>query len=615
MPLLPVTRAKGKTRTKRARAVQPSSADVPTVSPRVSRDPGLRVPSIEPLVQASKGTFDSQLGIAAEEISPALNELEQTATKIQNREDTVARISAKRNYRDEVEAELLRINNEEDLSDTNILRGLGSFTSKRKEEILNNHTGSADSQVRLLEDLDTIESEVIGKASGISVNIGKKKIDDELKVGLGALGDSAAQDPSKENIDRLFLEADALVDDMSGGLEIDEEIINKRIGREQVSLSALDSLIISGRVEQADALFGDLGIVNSLTPEKQREVRRRIQTVFASRKDILFEAQKAKAIEGAKLEARRENINLILADAGAPQVIGSGELATTTPFGEDATASADVQDAMRLFSASRRLILAGENGMANGLLSQARFIIENSPEIQREKELDKPISAELASEFGVPVGTTLRSVMSIIPRSPEEQAESRAVASARGKERIKGEEQISFIDEAETMVVDLLEEIETDPTIVGIGGSLRATGQTGLGVLSDLGGSKLADSARSIAFDNTDLGLDDVAKLFDSPTLSVLSIMENSIGLILARLRTPSGRIPVDVIKRSIDDVSLTGLKGSKQVQNRLNFVLQQLRRRSGAIEKRFDLPEKTQIGIPRFKVEGGKLVPIQGAE
>ena len=165
------------------------------------------------------------------------------------------------------------------------------------------------------------------------------------------------------------------------------------------------------------------------------------------------------------------------------------------------------------------------------------------------------------------------------------------------------------------MISDLLEEIKTDPTIVGIGGSLRATGQTALGVIGDLGARKFVDSVKDLAFENTDLGLDDITKLFDAPTLSVLSVLENSIGLILARLRTPTGRIPVDVIKRSIDDVKLTGLKGSKQVENRLNFVLKQLERRSGAIEQRFDLPGKTQIGIPRFRVEGGKLVPTQEVE
>ena len=317
-----------------------------------------------------------------------------------------------------------------------------------------------------------------------------------------------------------------------------------------------------------------------------------------------------------KLLAKAKVLNQLLQAAGAeplPEAEGEepGQIegpAISTPFGPQEAASEDSQEVASLFLAARRLLLVGETGMANNLLSQARFITENSTDIQRQQELDKSISADLASELGVPVGTTIREVLGSIPPSPEQVSESRAVGAARGRGTVEGEEQLAFIDDAQTMIGDLLEEIEVDPGIVGIRGSLRSTGQTAIGVLGDLRLDALVETGRDLAFEN--VGLDQVTEWFESPTLSVLSILENSIGLILARLQTPTGRIPVDVIKRSIADMQLTGVKASKQIANRLKFILGRFDRRAKSIRKRFPALEKSDV--PRLRVEGGVLVPME---
>ena len=366
------------------------------------------------------------------------------------------------------------------------------------------------------------------------------------------------------------------------------------------------------------------------TPELSldEQVTKARRIAKAKRPSITEDTERAGAIAREKQSVKMEGIRQILQAAGAdllPDPAGiegtdkteAGQLegpAISAPFGPQETASADAQDVARLFSASRRLLLVGETGMANNLLSQARFISDNSTDIKRQQELDKSISADLASELGVEIGTTYREVLGVIPSSPGELAEERSVGTARGRQRVADEEQLGFVDEARTMVSGLLENIEADPGIVGVRGSLRATGQTAFGVLGDLGATALAETARGLAFDNTDLGLDSVTQMFDSPTLSVLDILENSIGLVLARLRTPSGRIPVDVIKRSIKDVQLKGLKSSEQIQNRLKLVLGQLDRRAGKIEKRSGGVEQESApsSLPRFRIEGGVLTPVE---
>ncbi|HDZ39709.1 MAG TPA: hypothetical protein ENH62_15770 [Marinobacter sp.] len=345
-------------------------------------------------------------------------------------------------------------------------------------------------------------------------------------------------------------------------------------------------------------------------------------TARISGPSIEEQAELAGEITKSKLLAKAEVIGQLLQAAGAEplpeaeKVEGEEQAegpAISTPFGEQEAASADAQNVARLFTASRRLLLVGETAMANSLLSQARFIADNSTDIQRARELDKPLSADLAGELGVTIGTTYRDVLGVLPPSPEQLAQERGMGGARGRGQVEGEEQIAFIDEARIMISDLLEEIQVDPGVVGIRGSLRAVGQTAIGVLGDLGLDSLAAIARDLAFES-DLGLDSVTEMFDSPTLSVLDIIENSIGLILARLRTPTGRIPVAVIKLSISDVGLKGLKGSEQIENRLNFVLSQLDRRSAAIQKRFRLPEEQPktSDVPRLKVEGGVIVPME---
>ena len=319
----------------------------------------------------------------------------------------------------------------------------------------------------------------------------------------------------------------------------------------------------------------------------------------------------ARAKEAGKLLGRQEFLAEIFGRAGlSPE--DSTDLATSVnqspavlqPFGAGVAASEDAQSVARFLTASRRLLLIGDTATANSLLAQARFLAESSPEIRRQKELDSQISPELASELGVPLGTPLREVIGQLPRTPEEKRESGAAAAARGTGRVKGEEQLAFISEASRVIGDLLEEIKVDPGVVGIRGSLRSAGQTAIGVISDIGADELVDAAYEMTLTQTDFSLDEIFDMFRSPTLSTLDIMENTIGLILARLRTPQGRVPVDVIKRSIKDAQLTGLKGSTQIVNRLNFIMKNLQSRGQGIRGRFGI----KTGMRRFRIKDGKL-------
>lgn len=343
----------------------------------------------------------------------------------------------------------------------------------------------------------------------------------------------------------------------------------------------------------------------------QRKASGDIEILHTPEKDLVRVEAEAEAKRKGALTANRKNVESILRASGASPLGVSG----IPLFAGDEKGSSATRDIARLLTASRNLLVAGETSKANALLAQAKFIADNSADIKQQRELDKPVSAKLASDLGIPLGTTLREVTSLIPKSPEERAESTAEASATGAGRVKARGQLAFISQARETITDFLDAVEDDPGIVGVRGSLRATGQTAVGVIGDLGLDSIVDAAKSIALTDTDASSEDFEGWFDNPKLSVLKVFENSVGLVLARLRTPQGRVPVEVIKRSIDDVKLSGFTSTEQVQNRLNFVLNVLATRERNLKGTFGLGpegEPSEAGAPTHEIKDGKLIRIE---
>ncbi|KKL06769.1 hypothetical protein LCGC14_2592720, partial [marine sediment metagenome] len=226
----------------------------------------------------------------------------------------------------------------------------------------------------------------------------------------------------------------------------------------------------------------------------------------------------------------------------------SEQAAVLTPFGPEPenAPSEDMQDVVALTLGSRVLLMMGKTAEANSLLSHASFLMNNSPEIKRNEELDKLIGLEWAGKLGVPVGTTVRQLQnrilpsaeeiqetrqrgeridlntareaqvprtttfgeldaimadrersgggSAVPRTFEEKARAGSLASARGREQSDAEVQMRFVFEADQQTEDLLDEIKDDPTLVGTLGALRATGRKALTLLADLGFDNLVDA-------------------------------------------------------------------------------------------------------------------------
>jgi hypothetical protein len=197
-------------------------------------------------------------------------------------------------------------------------------------------------------------------------------------------------------------------------------------------------------------------------------------------------------------------------------------------------------------------------------------------------------------------------------------AEDLGISSNRADDLI-GERDL-FV-QARGQIGELIQNIENDPTSVGIGGSIRSNIKTAVGVGSDIGslisGTSLngvglaAQNEFNQAVSNGQISEQDAAAvngLINNPNLSKLELLENNIGLILARSRVGEGRLPVDVIQRSINDVRLTGLTSTQQVVDRLKEIDSQLQTRVTDLNSR--IGKQTP---KRFKIQNGRLVPVDG--
>jgi len=254
----------------------PSSSDVPQVSPRVMQDPG---------VSATPGAFQSPLATAAEEFSPVIEQQRKIILQQENRRDTVDRATSINQYNLDADDELRRINVESDLSREDVLQEYGKFLADRRNQFLTDHGGSEDSQANLNLRLMDIESRAIGQAGALSTRLGREKVSTTYNDALSPIIQSAAVDPTTENIDQQFINTETLLGDLSGAFDPSQEQSLRVAAREQVALSAIDSLLTSGRAEVASSMFENR-LFAEMTPESQRTVRRRIQGVRAAKDEF-----------------------------------------------------------------------------------------------------------------------------------------------------------------------------------------------------------------------------------------------------------------------------------------------------------------------------------------
>lgn len=253
----------------------PRAADVPSVTS--GRDPGVRVP---------EGAFASPVGIVAEGVAPGIEKFAEVKLKQENRRDTIDRADQLNRFRQETEEELRRVQAEEDLSRDETIDKFGRFMAERQQELFNEHGGSQDSRAKLIMRMSDINAEFTGQAAGISAKIGREKVETLFNAQLNPLITKAAQNPSIDNVNKLFIDFETVIDDMRGVFDPSQEEVLRQAGRQHIALATLDPLLIRGETETAETMLTEGGLSKHLSAKAQINVRRRIETIRFNKEQI-----------------------------------------------------------------------------------------------------------------------------------------------------------------------------------------------------------------------------------------------------------------------------------------------------------------------------------------
>lgn len=251
----------------------PDTGAVPTVSPAVARDPGV---SVSP--EAFGASQGRALQGAGQDIGQISEPLAKAAQRIRTREEAVERARAEGGFVESVDAELRRIETEGDWSAQDTLDGFGEFLDQQQQRLIGEHGGSQESRLALQSRLLSLRTIYSNQAATLSVTAQRELVAETLSGQLNPLVRQALQDPGSLN--DLFAAWDERVDGMAPALTPDEEIVHRDTGREQLAVSALESLLNRGGFEEAkEVLAGTPGLSRSLSPGAQRQIESRIATL------------------------------------------------------------------------------------------------------------------------------------------------------------------------------------------------------------------------------------------------------------------------------------------------------------------------------------------------
>lgn len=276
----------------------PSSADVQTISPRIAADPGVSAPA---------AAFESPLGVAAQEVAPALGKLAEVVLRQESRRDTVDRSKAINGKGTENQSKLEELRTSKDLTDKSVLGEYGEFLSQQRQGRLQAHreTGASKDSITALEtrllDVDTLWT---AKAAALSTTLGKEQNIQAFESAVAPLITqvaSARPRDMRQAIEQAFNDIDTQAGDMAGAFDAVELEARRSSTREDVVLSGLDSLINQDFVETAEAMLDEGGLAVEISPEAGRSLRRRIDSTRTAKNDLIGEIRDAEAILGRPL--------------------------------------------------------------------------------------------------------------------------------------------------------------------------------------------------------------------------------------------------------------------------------------------------------------------------
>lgn len=202
-----------------------------------------------------------------------------------------------------------------------------------------------------------------------------------------------------------------------------------------------------------------------------------------------------------------------------------------------------------------------------------------------------------------------------------QRAQAETPGALRGGRADVVQADVDAIGRARTKISEITKGIEANRGRAGVTGTIAGLFQRGAGMLVDvvdalpgveLGGF-VADTVRDVERDLT-TGTADAAigGLFD-PELPANQVRENSLAYALARARKGTGRLNLQDVENARGDVSITGLKSTDEVLTRLKEIDREFAEAEEDRKSRLRGRGRGRAtGRPRFRIENGRLVPVQ---
>ncbi len=196
----------------------PSSADVQTVNPRIGSDPGVSVPST---------AFQSGLGIAAEELVPAVDALAKAAQRMEERRALIDEFRVRREAGRQLEqvGESIFADTPNSVGEERLAE-LGAALTKIQQEAMASHRGTPDTRISLATSLAESSDKIIASVSKENQKRQRAEIDEQLGIEIRSLADRVVRNPN-ELLEAVRL-TEEMVDRTAGVIGADEALKKKR---------------------------------------------------------------------------------------------------------------------------------------------------------------------------------------------------------------------------------------------------------------------------------------------------------------------------------------------------------------------------------------------------
>lgn len=201
--------------------------------------------------------------------------LEAGEARIRTQQEAVQLAQAVSGFEEKANAEARRLQTEGDLSDLQTSRAYGGFLLSEKTKMLNSGAWSEGGKLRLQERLDTMSSAMGDRIAALGVQAQNKKVATTLAGEMSKLTAQAIENPGQ--INNLFQNLDAKIDDMAPALTPEQEIEFRSTGRREIALSVVNGYMARGAFGEAKSVLNETpGLKAMMTPDQLRSIDTRL---------------------------------------------------------------------------------------------------------------------------------------------------------------------------------------------------------------------------------------------------------------------------------------------------------------------------------------------------